>query len=120
MSLKSTREKFIESRTPLSGNDFALRVGASPERQALVLAARSALGRVCHVPESHIYPEDQPERLAELVWDWDDTGVVLQLEQLLHVSLDDPADGFPRFLAGRFFWRRWPGPKSVGQWTAGV
>jgi len=104
----------------LSDDDFALRVGAPPERQAFVLAARSALGRVCNIPESRIYPEDQPERLAELVWDWDDTGVVLELEQLLYVSVGDPRNGFPRFLSGRFFWRKWPGPKSVGQWTAQV
>ena len=114
------REKFVEGRTPLLGDEFALRVGAPAERQAFVLAARATLGRVCHVPESHIYPEDDPERLAELVWDWDDMAVILELEQLLHVSVGDRGDDFPRFLFGRFLWRKWPGPKSVGEWTMQV
>jgi hypothetical protein len=120
MSPKSKRGKFVEGRTPLSGEEFALRVGALAERQPFVLAARTALGRVCHVPESHIYPEDNPERLAELVWDWDDLGVILELERLLHISVGDPGEDFPRFLFGRFFWRKWPGPKSVGEWTMQV
>jgi len=43
MSLKSKREKFDEGRTPLLGDEFALRVAAPAERQPFVLAARAAL-----------------------------------------------------------------------------
>jgi hypothetical protein len=120
MSLKSKRERFVESRMPLSGEEFALRVGVSAERQPFVVAARAALGRVCHIPESQIYANDVPECLAELAGDWDDLRVILELEQLLHVSIDDSGHDFPRFLFGRFFWRKWTGPKSVGEWTTQV
>src|SRR4051812_40241940 len=103
MSLKSKRENFVGSRTALSRVEFALRLGAPAERQAFVVAARAALGRVCHVPESQIYPDDDPQRLAELVGDWDDLQLILELEQLLHISVGDSGHDFPRFLLGRFF-----------------
>jgi len=78
------------------------------------------LGLVCQIPADRIYPEDDPERLAELCFGWDDLEVIMQLEELLHIPLDDPQDDFPRFLFGRFFWRKWPGPKTVGAWAAKV
>jgi transposase len=42
---------------------------------------------------------------------------LLELEELLLIPVGDPVSDFPRFLSGRFFWRKWPGPKTVGEWT---
>jgi hypothetical protein len=120
MSLKSKRQKFVGARSPLSDPDFAAGVGLQPERSNLAIAAREALGRICQIPASQIYPDDDPALLAELVWDWDDMAVILELEELLHIPLGQPGSDFPRFLYGRFFWRKWPGPKTVGEWAAQV
>ena len=111
----------VEGRSPLSDEDFLSRTSVRPEWRGSALAAREALGRVCHIPADRIYAEDVPESLAELVFlDWDDTNVIVELEQLLHVPLGEPGDDFPRFLPGRFFWRKWPAPKTVGEWAARV
>src|SRR5712671_6491048 len=120
MSLKSKREKFVGSKTALSDDDFVSGLSMRPECQKFALAAREALGRICQVPPSHIHPDDKPEFLAELVWDWDDMALVLEMEQLLHVPIGGAAENFPRLIPGRFFWRKWPGPKTVGEWTAQV
>jgi hypothetical protein len=120
MSAKSKR-KVIEGRPSLSDEEFLSRINVRPEWGGFALAAREALGRVCRIPADHIYAEDDPQSLAELAFlDWDDMGVVLELEQLLHVPLGDPGDDFPRFLPGRFFWRKWPAPRTVGEWAARV
>lgn len=120
MSLKSKRKQMVEGRPPLSDDDFLSRTRVRPEWRGFVLAAREALGRVCHIPADRIYSEDAPQSPAELVFlDWDDTNVVMELEQLLHVPLGE-RDDFPRFLPGRFFWLTWPAPKTVGEWAARV
>jgi hypothetical protein len=120
MSLKSKRQEFIGRTTALPDDDFISRLRIRPECQSFALAAREALGRICQVPPSHIHPEDKPELLAELVWDWDDMAVILEMEQLLHVPLGGHAEDFPRFIPGRFLWRKWPGPKTIGDWAAQV
>jgi hypothetical protein len=121
MSLKSKRKRFVDSRPPLSDEDFLSRTSVRPEWRGFALAAREALGRVCQIPADRIYSEDDPESLAELaLLDWDDMNVVIELEQLLRVPLGDPGDDFPRFLPGRFFWRKWPAPKTVGEWAGRV
>lgn len=120
MSLNSKRQRFVEGRRALSDCDFLSRTSAPPEWQRFALAAREALGRVCQIPPDRIYPEDDPEVLAELAGDWDDLRLILQLEELLHPPLDDRGDDFPNFLCGRFFWIKWPGPKTVGEWATRV
>jgi hypothetical protein len=116
MSLKSKRQNFVKDRAALADEEFLSRCAAGAPRFAL--AAREALGGVCQIPADRIYPEDNPEMLAQLVGDWDDLSVILELEATLHISLGDAGDDFPRFLPGRFFWRKWPAPKSVGEWAA--
>lgn len=121
MSLKSKRKKFVEARSPLSDEEFLSRVSVRPEWRGFALAARQALGRVCQIPADRIYSEDNPDSLAELTFlDWDDMNVVMELEELLNIPLGDPGNDFPRFLFGRFFWRKWPGPKTVAEWAAQV
>src|SRR4051794_41069001 len=118
MSLKSKRQNFVKDRASLAGEEFLSRCASSASHFAL--AAREALGRVCQIPVDRIYPEDNPEMLAQLARDWDDLAVILELEAILHIQLGDSGDDFPRFLPGRFFWRKWPAPKSVGEWAARV
>lgn len=118
--MKSKREGFLAGRSALSDEEFALRTGVPFDMRHLVLAARQALATVCQIPATHIYPDDCPEAIAALVTDWDDLNVVLRLEELIHVSIADPGEDFPRFLSGRFFLRKWPGPKSVGEWVVQV
>src|SRR3954447_8115397 len=118
MSLKSKRQKFVEDRAALSDEKFLSRCPAGAPGFALI--AREALGRVCQIPADRIYADDKPETLAELAGDWDDLAVILELEAILHIPFGDTGDDFPRFLPGRFFWRKWPAPKSVGEWAARV
>jgi hypothetical protein len=120
MPLKSNRDKFSEARPPLPDSEFVARLSAPPELLRFLNAAREALGRVCQIPASSIYPEDQPQALEKLVMVWDDLNVILELETLLGASLASAQDGFPGFLTTRFFWHGRPGPHTIGQWAVQV
>jgi len=111
------RKKFVSGRAPRSDEEFASRVGARPELHRLVAAAREALARVCHLPAPLIYPEDAPASIAQMVGDWDDLAVALELESALGITVDEQ---FPHFLGWRFFWRGEAGPHTVGEWAIRV
>ena len=111
------RKRFCDGRAPLSDVEFAARLGVPEASCRLVAAARDALAKVCHISASLIYPEDEPASVAQMVGDWDDLTVALELESALGVSIDEQ---FPRFLGWRFFWRGEAGPRTVGEWAIRV
>ncbi len=113
---KSPRRKAMERRAAMSDADFLQAIGAPAELARPILAARRAVGRICRLAPETIYPEDNPQRLANLCpLDWDDAQFALEFEGELGIELGN--DSLPRFLSGRFFWRKWPGSKSFGEWV---
>ena len=118
MFAKLHRKKFVSDRTPLSDTEFLSRLGVRRELHRFIAAAREALARVCHVPASTLYPDDKPTSLLRLLtWDWDDLGVILELEALLGIQIEGE---IPRFLMSRCFWRGEPGPPTIGEWCIRV
>jgi hypothetical protein len=116
MFTRLQRQRFSEGRQPLSDEEFVSALGVAPSLRRYVVTAREVLGCVSHVPAALIRPDDALSSLARLVGDWDDLGVVLELES----RLGTPIDGLPQFLSRRFFWYTRPGPRSVGEWTISV
>lgn len=118
MFAKLHRRRLVKGRAPLSDDEFVSRVGVRPELHYFIVAAREAVARVCRVPSSFLFPEDKPESIVKLVtFDWDDLGVVMEMEGILGFAIGDEV---PRFIGWRFFWRGEPGPKTFGAWCVRV
>lgn len=118
MFAKLHRRQFVSGRVPLSDAEFALRLGVRPELHRFMAAARESLARVCRVPASSLHPDDAPESLLKLLTcDWDDVGLIMELEQILGIPIEDE---IPHFLGRRFFWSGETGPQTIGEWSVRV
>jgi len=112
MSLKSKRQRFVEGRRALSDCDFLSRTSVPPEWQGFRSVAREAAGEFVRSLRTAFIRKMIQRFWFKLTGDWED---------LVHIFLlATPETTFPNFLSGRFFWRKWPGPKTVGEWATRV
>jgi hypothetical protein len=117
------RDSFLASRQPLSHRDFCTRLGVTPDLVAWVVCVRRAMGCICGVPPSALYPDDTWQTLSPLLTfrEWDHIDALVYLEELgvefprqIH---DEPV---PPFIPGRTFYIKCPAPRAFGGWVLEV
>jgi hypothetical protein len=119
--MPTRHESFVAARSPLPHREFCARLGIVRDLEPWVICVRRAMGRLLAIPPSAIQPDDTWRDLVPLhPCDWDDLGVVLSLEGLGVLFPSAQSEELPRFLPGRFFWKTWPAPATIGEWAAAV
>lgn len=110
------RKKFIEEHKPVPDHDFIKMINPEPEIIPYIIALRHSVAEICKIPYETIHFDENPETLVSLCAEWDDTDVVLKMEDLLNKEIED----LPQAMGWRiFFWGK-KGPTTFAEWTLNV